>query len=66
LRSTAASSVTSAESSANSPSLHRPSSTPLLLLLLVAYCVDAGVMRRPRVPLDSQRHTRPADVHVGR
>ena len=51
LRSTAASSATSAESSANSPSSsHRPSSTPLLLLL-VAYCVDAGVTRRRARPL---------------
>jgi hypothetical protein len=46
LRSTAASSATSAESGVNSPSPHRPSCTPLLLLLLVAYCVDAGVTRR--------------------
>ena len=54
LHSTAASSATSAVSSANSPSLpssHRPSFAPLLQLLLVAYCVDAGVTRRRARPL---------------
>jgi hypothetical protein len=51
LRSTAASSATSAVSSANSPSSHRPSSTPLQQRLLVAYCVDAGVTRRRARPL---------------
>jgi hypothetical protein len=31
--------------------IYRPSSTPLLQLLLVAYCVDAGVTRRLARPL---------------
>jgi hypothetical protein len=46
LRSTAASAITEAVPSLNSPSSHCPSSsTPLQQLLLVVYCVEAGVVR---------------------
>jgi hypothetical protein len=46
LRSTAASEITEAVSSLNSPSSHCPSSsTPLPQLLLVVHCVEAGVVR---------------------